>query len=113
MEAWMATITVPVARVKQGDLILYVTSIKVKDLTADKFYSVETLDPENTSDTGYQRLLNRYDRSPVDRSGHSPWELISTKILAVPASNLRRSRLAKWWRKAIGQDLRPWRVLDS
>jgi DGQHR domain-containing protein len=54
----MATITVPAARVKQGDLVLYATSIKVKDLTADKFYSVETLDPENTSDTGYQRLLN-------------------------------------------------------
>jgi DGQHR domain-containing protein len=54
----MATITVPAARVKQGDLVLYATSIKVKDLTTDKFYSVETLDPENTSDTGYQRLLN-------------------------------------------------------
>ena len=54
----MATITIPAARVKQGELVLYATSIKVKDLTADEFYSVETLDPENTSDTGYQRLLN-------------------------------------------------------
>lgn len=54
----MATITIPAARVKQGDLVLYATSIRVRDLVVDKFYSVETLDPENTSDTGYQRLLN-------------------------------------------------------
>jgi DGQHR domain-containing protein len=54
----MATITIPAARVKQGDLVLYATSIRVKDLMAEKFYSVETLDPANTSDTGYQRLLN-------------------------------------------------------
>lgn len=54
----MATITIPAARVKQGDLVLYATSIRVKDLTSEKFYSVETLDPANTSDTGYQRLLN-------------------------------------------------------
>lgn len=54
----MTTITIPAARVKQGDLVLFATSIKVRDLTTDKFYSVETLDPESTSDTGYQRLLN-------------------------------------------------------
>ena len=54
----MATITIPAARVKQGDLVLYATSIRVRDLTVEKFYSVETLDPENTGDTGYQRLLN-------------------------------------------------------
>ncbi|MBO1019149.1 DGQHR domain-containing protein [Methylobacterium sp. SD274] len=54
----MTVLTIPAARVKQGDLVLYATSIKVKDLTQDKFYSVETLDPDNTDDTGYQRLLN-------------------------------------------------------
>ncbi len=54
----MAILTIPAARVKQGDLVLYATSIKVKDQTRDNFYSVETLDPENTNDTGYQRLLN-------------------------------------------------------
>ena len=54
----MATLTIPAARVKQGDLILFATSIKVRDLTSAGFYSVETLDPDNTNDTGYQRLLN-------------------------------------------------------
>ena len=54
----MARIRTPAARVRQGDLTLYTTSIKVKDLVADNFYSVETLDPEDANDTGYQRLLN-------------------------------------------------------
>jgi DGQHR domain-containing protein len=48
----------PAARVRQGDLTLYTTSLKVKDLVADRFYSVETLDPEDANDTGFQRLLN-------------------------------------------------------
>lgn len=54
----MTKITIPAARVRQGDLVLFATSIKVKDLVADNFYTVETLDPENRNDTGYQRLLN-------------------------------------------------------
>jgi DGQHR domain-containing protein len=54
----MTKIVIPAARVKQGDLVLYATSIKVKDLASESFYTVETLDPENTSNPGYQRLLN-------------------------------------------------------
>lgn len=53
----MAKIKIPVARVKQGDLILYTTALRVKDLMTDQFYNVETLDPSN-SDKGFQRLLN-------------------------------------------------------
>jgi hypothetical protein len=48
----------PAALVKQGDLILYATSLKVSDLLLPNFYNVETLDPENAN-SGYQRLLNR------------------------------------------------------
>jgi DGQHR domain-containing protein len=55
----MAKITVAASRVCQGSLVLYATSMKVKDLMADGFYSVETLDPEDTNDKGYQRLLNK------------------------------------------------------
>jgi DGQHR domain-containing protein len=33
--------------------------MKVSDLVSDGFYSVETLDPENLNDKGYQRLLNK------------------------------------------------------
>jgi DGQHR domain-containing protein len=55
----MAKITIPAARVHQGALVLYTTSMRVKDLTAPSFYSVETLDPEDPSDKGYQRLLNQ------------------------------------------------------
>jgi DGQHR domain-containing protein len=49
----------PAALVKQGSLTLYATSLKVSDLLIPSFYSVETLDPENTNDKGYQRLLNK------------------------------------------------------
>ena len=58
VETGMTKLTVPAARVRQGDLTLYATSISVRDLLADGFYSVETLDPDNANDSGYQRLLN-------------------------------------------------------
>lgn len=53
----MATIKIPAARVTQGDLVLYATSIKVNELVAKNFYNVETLDPDD-NEKGYQRLLN-------------------------------------------------------
>lgn len=51
-------LTLPAAKAQQGDLLLYTTTIAVKYLVQPGFYSVETLDPENSSDRGYQRLLN-------------------------------------------------------
>ena len=47
------------AQVRQGGLVLYATSIRVRDLVVPGFYNVETLDPDDTSDKGYQRLLNK------------------------------------------------------
>ena len=55
----MPTLKLPVAKVKQGDLTLFSTAIKVKILTKDHFYSVETLDPSAPGDSGYQRLLSQ------------------------------------------------------
>ncbi|MDE2666863.1 MAG: DGQHR domain-containing protein [Acidobacteriota bacterium] len=55
----MAILKLPVAKVQQGELTLFATAIKVKVLTQDSFYSVETLDPSAAGDSGYQRLLNR------------------------------------------------------
>lgn len=55
----MASLTLPAAKVQQGDLTLFSTAIKVKILIQDNFYSVETLDPSNAGDSGYQRLLNQ------------------------------------------------------
>jgi len=52
-------ITRPAALVKQGDLTLFATSLKVSDLLIPNFYSVEQLDPEDPRDKGYQRLLNK------------------------------------------------------
>lgn len=52
-------ITRPAAIVKQGALTLYATSLKVSDLLIPNFYSVETLDPDDSDDKGYQRLLNK------------------------------------------------------
>lgn len=57
-EEVVATLTIPAACVRQGSLTLYTTSIKVRDLIAPGFYSVETLDPDDANDKGYQRLLN-------------------------------------------------------
>ena len=51
-------LTLPAAKAQQGDLLLYTTTIAVRYLVQPGFYSVETLDPENSSDKGYQRLLN-------------------------------------------------------
>lgn len=52
-------ITRPASLVKQGDLTLYTTSLKVSDLIIPNFYSIERLDPENANERGYQRLLNK------------------------------------------------------
>ena len=52
-------ITRPASLVKQGDLILYATSLKVSELLIPNFYSIERLDPENANEKGYQRLLNK------------------------------------------------------
>ncbi len=55
-------ITVPAARVRQGDLCLYTTSLTVKQLIEKDFYSIDRLDHEQGK--GYQRLLqdNRANR---------------------------------------------------
>jgi len=50
---------IPATRVRQGSLTLYATSLRVADLVIPGFYSVETLDPDNANDSGYQRLLNK------------------------------------------------------
>ena len=52
-------ITIAASKVRQGALVLYTTSIKVSNLVSEGFYSVETLDPDNLNDRGYQRLLNK------------------------------------------------------
>lgn len=54
----MTKLIIPAAQVKQGDLTIFATSITVRNLMLDNFYSVETLDPDNNDDQGYQRLLN-------------------------------------------------------
>lgn len=55
----MSAITLPVARVQQGDLTLFSTAIKVRTLIQEGFYSVETLDPSSSGDPeGFQRLLS-------------------------------------------------------
>jgi len=56
MRTAMAMIQTPAAKVTQGNLTLFATAIKVRDLIRDGFYSVEKLDP--SSGTGFQRVLN-------------------------------------------------------
>lgn len=54
----MAKIKIPAARAKQGDLVLFATVLKVRELVSENFYNVETLDPADANDKGFQRLLN-------------------------------------------------------
>lgn len=48
----------PAARVEQGSLLLYSTSLRVGDLLVPGFYDIERLDPDDPSSAGYQRVLN-------------------------------------------------------
>lgn len=52
-------ITRPAALVRQGNLKLYTTSLRVADLLVENFYSIERLDPADLDGQGYQRLLNK------------------------------------------------------
>ena len=46
----------PAARIRQGNLVLYATSLRVRDLRQPNFYKIDTLDA--SEGTGYQRILN-------------------------------------------------------
>jgi DGQHR domain-containing protein len=52
----MPELTRPAARIRQGNLIIYATSLQVRDLREPNFYKIDTLDADEG--TGYQRLLN-------------------------------------------------------
>ena len=49
-------ITRPAAVVRQGNLRLYSTSLRVKDLRIPDFYQIDKLD--HKAGSGYQRVLN-------------------------------------------------------
>ena len=53
----MPIVTRPAARVRQGDLSLYATSLTIHDLALKGFYRIDKLDP-NGEGNGFQRLLN-------------------------------------------------------
>src|SRR5438105_9692198 len=46
----------PAAQIRQGNLTIFATSLRVRDLRQPNFYKIETLDSDEGS--GYQRLLN-------------------------------------------------------
>lgn len=52
-------ITAPAAKVQQGELVLFTTSLKVRDLMRPGFYSIERLDSTGPKQKGYQRLLQK------------------------------------------------------
>lgn len=53
----MNRITRPAAQIHQGGLKLYATSLTVEHLGIENFYSIDTLDPNDKADTGYQRFV--------------------------------------------------------
>lgn len=52
------TLTKPAVKVAQGNLTIYATSLKVKDLLIPQFYQVDKLDASNES-SGFQRVLDK------------------------------------------------------
>src|SRR5690606_10679325 len=48
----------PAAKIKQGSLIIYSTSLFVSDLLVDNFFQIERLDPTLGKEKGYQRVLD-------------------------------------------------------
>ncbi len=52
----MAELKKPAARIRQGNLVLYATSLQVRDLRQPNFYKIDTLDADEG--IGYQRILN-------------------------------------------------------
>lgn len=52
----MVEVKRPAARIRQGNLTLYATSLQVRDLRQPNFYEISTLDAGGG--TGYQRILN-------------------------------------------------------
>ncbi len=52
----MTELVRPAAQIRQGNLIIYATSLRVRDLRQANFYRIDTLDPDQG--TGYQRVLN-------------------------------------------------------
>lgn len=52
----MSQLERPAAKITQGNLLLYATSLRVRDLRQPNFYKIDTLDADEG--TGYQRLLN-------------------------------------------------------
>lgn len=52
----MAQLERPAALIRQGNLRIYATSLRVRDLRQPNFYKIDTLDTDEG--TGYQRILN-------------------------------------------------------
>ncbi len=48
----------PAAKIKQGRLTIYATSLFVSDLLIDDFFQIERLDPTLGKEKGYQRVLD-------------------------------------------------------
>lgn len=52
-------LTKPAAFIRQGNLTILTTSLKVSELLSPNFYNIDRLDPENANEKGFQRLLNK------------------------------------------------------
>ena len=80
----------PAAKICQGNLILYATSLRVRDLRQVNFYRIDTLDPNQG--TGYQRILNETRANRLAEyllSGHRTLEcFLPTSILLATEQSL-------------------------
>ncbi|MBP6217978.1 MAG: DGQHR domain-containing protein [Oligoflexales bacterium] len=63
----------PAAMVRQGSLTLFATSFTVGDFMRPDFYSIETLDPDESS-SGYQRVLDSKRTKKISGYFHKAWK---------------------------------------
>ncbi len=109
------SITIPIAKSVQGDLVLYSTSMKVKNLIAPGFYSIERLDPEDTNTTGYQRVLNQARAKKladyIVKGQDSKDAFLPTSILLATANNIELNESNNTI--TISKEVQPFSVVDG
>ena len=81
----------PAAIVRQGSLVLYATSFKVRDFLHPGFYSIERLDPDDY-EPGYQRVLDKRRTKRISSYFTKAWNegdaFLPTSVLLATQKNI-------------------------
>lgn len=104
----------PAAQVKQGNLILYATSLRVSDLLRKDFYSISQLDPAHHN-KGFQRLLNEGRAKKLAKYILNAWEaedaFLPTSIFIATSKKIPYDPKTNTIK--ITEDVCPFNVVDG